>query len=86
MEHRHRHQAYSQQPQWMSGMKCPNCDGFIPISMYQILAGSSVFCPRCGLRLDINTKDSARAIEALRKVEKAQRRVEETSHFDGSKR
>lgn len=86
MERRYRHNVNQPPSQRISGMLCPRCSGFIPISMCQILSCDSVFCPCCGLRLDINSTASARAIKALKEMEKAKRRVEEASHFDGTKR
>ena len=57
-------------------MPCPSCGEFIPISMQQILESSSIFCPSCGLRLDINKVASSKAIEALKKAEEAQKEAE----------
>ena len=51
-----------------SGIPCPFCHAFIPISMYQIINGSSIFCPACGLRLDIDPAKSAKALEALKRI------------------
>lgn len=51
-----------------SGMPCPSCHAFIPISMYQIISGSSIFCPACGLRLDIDKSKSEKALEALKRI------------------
>lgn len=75
IERRQRRNTTAQQQKRISGMSCPVCNGFIPISMYQILE-SSIFCPSCGLRLDINKNASSKAIEALKKVEKAQKEAE----------
>lgn len=41
-----------------NGLVCPQCERFIPISMYQIMVSSSIFCPACGLRLDIAREES----------------------------
>lgn len=51
--------------------------------MYQIIASSSIFCPSCGLRLDINKNASSRAIDALKKVDAAQKEVDKRSKFEG---
>lgn len=81
---RHPRQQTSQQPQQrISGMPCPECGGFIPISMYQIIASSSIFCPNCGLRLEINKSASSKAIDALKKVDAAQKEVDKRSKFNG---
>lgn len=63
------------------GMKCPVCEQFIPISAVEIMAAMAIMCPHCGLRLSINRQESSRAIEALKKVDAAQRRVDESSKF-----
>ena len=44
--------------------------------MYQILESSAIFCPSCGLKLEINKAASSKAIEALRKVAEAQNEAE----------
>ena len=62
-----------EQQQRTSGIECPNCKGFIPISMMQIITASSIFCPACGLRLDLDNAKSQKAIEALKRLEEAQR-------------
>lgn len=69
--------------QRVSGMPCPSCQNFIPITMHQLLESNGIFCPACGLRLEINKQSSAKALDALRKVDAAQRNVEATSRFDG---
>lgn len=48
-----------------SGIACPQCDGFIPVTMQQVQTSSSIACPHCGYRLDIGTQNIA--IEPLRK-------------------
>lgn len=55
-----------------SGMPCPLCRAFIPITMYQIMSGSAVFCPACGLRLDIDKAKSEKAIEILKRLQEQQ--------------
>ena len=37
-----------------TGMPCPQCGGFIPTSMEQIMIEHVIECPHCGLRLRIN--------------------------------
>lgn len=37
-----------------NGMKCPRCDSFIPISIEQITQSRALYCPVCGLRLEID--------------------------------
>lgn len=49
----------------VSGISCPQCYGFIPITIQQILSGSAVFCPCCGLRLEIAKIKSEKAHEIL---------------------
>jgi len=65
------------QQQRISGMSCPNCQSFIPISMYQLLESKSIFCPTCGLRLNIN-KDgiSDKSREILKKLEEIKKHNE----------
>ena len=56
-----------------TGMPCPNCNGFMPISMQQIIVEPVITCPHCGLRLIINRQDSQSAIEALKNFKAMQR-------------
>lgn len=65
----------------ISGMNCPICQNFIPISISQLLYDGGIMCPHCGLRMTINQSLSRRALDALRKVENATRRVKETETF-----
>ena len=44
--------------------------------MHQILESSAIFCPSCGLRLDINKAALSKSIEALKKVTEAQKEAE----------
>lgn len=60
--------------QHTSGIPCPNCRQMIPISMQQMLMYRTIFCPSCGLRLDIDKNKSDKAIEVLRKIEEAEKR------------
>jgi len=73
------HVGVTQQAQRPSGMPCPQCGGFIPVSMQQIIADSSILCPHCGLRLNINHQESRPAIDALKKFQQAQRDFDKRS-------
>lgn len=70
-----------QQLQRMPGIRCPHCGNFIPTSIQQILFSNCLFCPSCGLKLNIDKRKSDKALKILAKVDEAQRRVEDTSHF-----
>ena len=73
------HVGVTQQAQRPSGMPCPQCNGFIPVSMQQIITDSSILCPHCGLRLNINQQESRPAIDALKKFQQAQRNFDKRS-------
>lgn len=73
------HVGVTQQAQRPSGMPCPQCGGFIPVSMQQIITDSSILCPNCGLRLNINQQESRPAIDALKKFQQAQRDFDKRS-------
>lgn len=64
-----------------SGMPCTQCNGFIPVSMQQIITDSAIICPHCGLRLTINRQQSSTAIEALKKVQQAQNNFDRKNKF-----
>lgn len=51
-------------------MKCPSCGSDIHVSMYDILSTSSITCPACGLRMEINKSKSQKALDALEKLKK----------------
>ena len=62
--------------QRMPGMPCPNCKNLIPITMHQLLEAKSIFCPICGLKLSMDKKPSDKAKDVLRKIEEAQKKLE----------
>ena len=70
-----------QQQHGVPGIQCPHCGNFIPTSIQQILFSNCLFCPSCGLKLNIDKRKSDKALKILAKVDEAQRRVEDTSHF-----
>ena len=70
-----------QQLQRMPGIQYPICSQLIPVSIHQLLFARSLHCPVCGLSLFIDKKKSDKALKILAKVDEAQRRVEDTSHF-----
>ena len=70
-----------QQLQRIPGIRCPHCGNLIPINIQQILFSNSLFCPTCGLKLNIDKGKSDKALKALAKIDEAQKRVEETSNF-----
>lgn len=65
----------------ISGMKCPVCEGFIPISVQQLLFENGVSCPQCGQSFIINKVKSKQALEALMKVEDAVQNLRNKEHF-----
>lgn len=72
------------QQQRIPGIRCPHCGNFIPTSIQQILFSSCLFCPTCGLKLNIDKRKSDKALQILAKVDEAQRRVEDASRFRNS--
>ncbi len=71
----------TQETQRLPGIRCPHCGNFIPTSIQQILFSGCLFCPTCGLKLNIDKRKSDKALKILAKVDEAQRRVEESSNF-----
>lgn len=67
--------------QRVSGMNCPVCEGFIPISIPQLLFDGGISCPHCGLLMTINRRQSTAAMDALKKVNDAMRKVKKTEKF-----
>lgn len=64
--------------QHMPGIPCPNCGNFIPTSIQQILFSKSLYCPTCGLRINIDKRKSDKALKTLEKIDKAQKKSEES--------
>ncbi len=67
--------------QQVSGMNCPDCEGFIPVSIHQLLFEGGISCPHCGLKMTINRQQSKAAIDALSKVNDAMLKVKATEKF-----
>ena len=61
------------------GIQCPHCGNMIPTSIKQILFSNSLFCPTCGLTINIDKRKSDKALKILAKVNKAQQKVENAS-------
>lgn len=67
--------------QRIPGIPCPHCGNFIPTNIQQILFSSCLFCPTCGLKLNIDKRKSDKALKILAKIDEAQKRVEDSSKF-----
>lgn len=65
-----------------TGLKCPQCGAFIETTILQLLTSQALVCPACRLRLNIDRMKSRQAFEALRKVQAAQKNLEEKSKFN----
>lgn len=63
------------------GMECPQCGAFIETSIFQLLTTNALVCPACQLRLRIDRMKSRQTFEALRKVQMAQKNLEQKSKF-----
>lgn len=70
-----------QDQQRVPGIRCPHCGNFIPTSIQQILFSSCLFCPNCGLKLNIDKRKADKALKILQKVDEAQKRIEDVSKF-----
>lgn len=65
-----------------AGMKCPQCGAFIETTIFQLLTTNALVCPACHLRLRIDRMKSRQAFDALRKVQVAQKNLEQKSKFN----
>ena len=61
-----------------TGLTCPKCSGFIPLSLGQLLKSSEFLCPHCELRLTIARKPSKQTFEMLEKNKCAERKKVKT--------
>lgn len=66
-----------------AGMKCPQCGAFIETSIFELLTSQALQCHSCHLRLSIDRMKSRPAFDALRKVQIAQKNLEQKSKFNG---
>lgn len=64
--------------QHIPGMQCPRCGSFIPTSIQQILLSNNLYCPICGLGINIDKRKSDKALKILDKVDEAQKKYEES--------
>ncbi len=62
------------------GMKCPQCEQFIPTTIQELLTSEGLTCPYCGLHLTINRAESKRAMDILQDVQNAQDNVNATAN------
>ena len=60
----------------VAGLNCPQCHTFIPIAITELLRAMSLVCPCCQLRLSIDPQKSQTALDALGKIQAAQRQLE----------
>ncbi len=63
--------------QHVTEMKCPECDGFISVSVQQLLVDSGITCPHCGLFMSISRPQSKTKTDALEKVRVAMEKLKE---------
>lgn len=77
MQHPMAHAKVSTSPQrQMAGLNCPRCHTFIPTSIPELLRSMALVCPCCQLRLSIDPQKSQTALQALCKIQAAQKRLE----------
>jgi len=59
------------------GIRCPHCGNLIPTSIQQILYSNILFCPTCGLKINIDKRKSDKALKILTKMDELQKRVQD---------
>ena len=62
------------------GLYCPVCEGFIPVTIQQLMFRDEILCPDCGFSIT-DGRQSAAALEAQRKVEEAIENLRKTGNF-----
>lgn len=50
-----------------TGLTCPKCSGFIPLTLEKLLKDHVFICPHCGLRLSIDRKQSDQQKDSSKK-------------------
>lgn len=67
--------------QHADGVNCPVCQMFIPVSISQLLNDGGVVCPHCGQTMTIDKFQSRQALEALKKLEGATKKLRDSESF-----
>lgn len=70
------------QQQQTPGLKCPQCGQFIPTTIAELLSAQALKCPYCGLELTINRAESKHAMEILKEVDDASKKLDNASKFN----
>jgi len=65
------------------GLKCPQCGQFIPTTISELLSAQALRCPYCGLELTINRQESKQAMDILKEVDNASKKLEKASKYNG---
>ena len=65
----------------MAELKCPHCGQFIPTTIAELLSAQALRCPYCGLELTINRAESRHAMEILKEVDEASKKLDQASQF-----
>lgn len=63
------------------GINCPTCRMFIPVSISRLLYDKEITCPHCGLTMTIEKSQSAKALDAQKRIEEAVREAKEKESF-----
>lgn len=69
--------------QQVPGLNCPQCGQFIPTSISELLSANGLKCPYCGLELTINRQESQQAMDILKEVDQASKKLDQASKFNG---
>jgi transcription elongation factor Elf1 len=64
-------------------MKCPQCGQFIPTTISELLSARVLHCPYCHLELTINRAESKHAMDILKEVDDASKKLDNASKFKG---
>lgn len=69
--------------QEQKGLTCPNnvCKTLIPISYKELLVNTTVRCPKCRLKLDMNVPEEIK--EHIKNISIAEAAVEKAKNFKG---
>ncbi len=53
------------------GLRCPECNTLIPVSIAELLHVGAVVCPNCTLMLEVDRERSHGALDALQRLQSA---------------
>jgi transcription elongation factor Elf1 len=68
------------------GVPCPECGAVIHFTIEKLLSARPVYCSDCGLKLTLEVQKSQESLAALKRLNDAFEKIEQSNHPSGSGR